>query len=160
MARYIKADGKIEEVHPTNGTEFSLQEMKAFVGGYLEAIKLTSKEVMYVNEEFVRLQLPINARATEVLHQHRPDHAHYPLCGDVLIASLAETGDEPDILRIPVEPVILPCSECGSENYPNYHYELAGMSGVLCKKCLGVEIANLNMVLNTEEDYLEVRNEE
>jgi len=96
MARWIKADSKVSQVHPKNGTEFSLDEMRDFVGGHLEAVKLTSKEVMYVNEDFVGLQLPINATATEVLHQHRPDIT-YPICGDVLIASLRETGDEEDV---------------------------------------------------------------
>ena len=93
MARFIKTDGTVQEAHPTNGVEFSLDEMRNFVGGYLEAIKLTSQEVLYCNEDFVGLQLPINSVATEVLHQHRPD-IPYPLCGDVLIASLRETGDE------------------------------------------------------------------
>ena len=94
MARFIKTDGTVQEAHPKNSVEFSLDEMRNFVGGYLEAIKLTSQEVLYCNEDFVGLQLPINSVATEVLHQHRPDHAHYPLCGDVLIANLRETGDE------------------------------------------------------------------
>jgi hypothetical protein len=43
---------------------------------------------------------------------------------------------ESNALLIPVEPVSVPCSECGSETYPNFKYELVGLSGVLCKPCL------------------------
>jgi hypothetical protein len=66
-----------------------------------------------------------------------------------------------NILRIPVEPVTLPCSECGSENYPNVHYVLAGFDGVLCKTCLNKELATINAVLKREQklgyddDFLE-----
>lgn len=56
-----------------------------------------------------------------------------------------------NVLHIPVEPVSLPCSECGGENYPNYRYELVGMSGVLCKPCLSKELATINAVLQNEQ---------
>lgn len=72
-----------------------------------------------------------------------------------------ELSDD-SILRIPVEPVSLPCSECGAEHYPNYRYELVGLSGVLCKPCLNKELATINAVLRKEqedkgfdEDFLE-----
>lgn len=56
-------------------------------------MKLTSTEVMYLNEDGVRLQLPLNYKAMEVLRSHRPEHARTPIVGNVLIASLQETGD-------------------------------------------------------------------
>jgi hypothetical protein len=55
-------------------------------------------------------------------------------------------------LRIPVEPVPLPCDECKGENYPNYRYELVGMSGVLCKPCLNKELATINAALSSEQE--------
>jgi len=159
MAQWIKTDGTEQEVKPKNGVEFTLDEIKKCIGGYLEAVPYKPKLVMYVNEEGIRLELPYNARATQLIKEARPGYP-FPIYGNVLIASTVETGDEPDVLRIPVEPVILPCEECHSENYPNYRYELAGMSGVLCKKCLDLEVANVNMVLNSTEDYLELKNDQ
>jgi len=70
--------------------------------------------------------------------------------------------NEDNTLRIPVEPVVLPCDECQGEAYPNYRYELVGMSGVLCKPCLNKELETINAVLSKEqedrgydEDFLE-----
>lgn len=141
MARFIKTDGTVQEAHPTNGVEFSLDEMRNFVGGYLEAIKLTSQEVMYVNEDFVGLQLPVNRIATEVLHQHNPD-IRYPICGDVLIATLRETGDEENVLHVKTTPTNEKCTECGKA--PALQWNLYGMTGILCRDCLGKEVDNIN----------------
>lgn len=94
MARWIKTDGTESQVAPANKVEFTLEEMNTFVSGYLEAIKLTPSQVMYFNEEGIRLQLPVNHLATQVLRQHRAEHATTVIVGNVLIASLKETGDE------------------------------------------------------------------
>jgi Domain of unknown function (DUF3846) len=149
MARWIKADGTVQEVHPMNDTEFSLQEMRDFVGGHLEAVKLTSQEVMYVNEEGIRLQLPINTTATEVMHQHRPDRAHEPIYGDVLIASLVETGDEDNTLHVQTTPTNAACTECGHS--PALEWNLYGMTGILCRDCLAKEVDNVNHTMNMED---------
>ena len=132
--------------------------MRACVGGHLQALKLTSQEVMYVNEDFIRLQLPINTTATEVLHQHRPDRAHEPICGDVLIASLVETGDEDNTLHVHVTPTEAACTECGKS--PSLQWNMYGMTGILCRDCLGRDIGDINQVLQspqeaTHEDFLE-----
>lgn len=145
MARWIKADGTVQQVHPTNSIEFSLEEMRAYVGGHLQAIRLTSQEVLYCNEDFVRLQLPINAVATEVYHQHRPERSHEPLCGDVLIASLTETGDEDDTLHVQATPTKAACTECGKS--PALEWNLYGMTGILCQSCLSKEVDSINLVL-------------
>jgi len=52
-------------------------------------------------------------------------------------------------LRIPVEPVALPCERCYRENYPNYRNDLIRIDGVLCRPCLERETA-------TAEDYREM----
>lgn len=36
MAEIIKTDGTRRPVHPSNGTDFSLEEMQTIVGGYIE----------------------------------------------------------------------------------------------------------------------------
>jgi hypothetical protein len=158
MARWIKADGTVKEIQPANKTEFSLDEMRACVGGHIEAVKLTSQEVMYVNDEGVLQQLPINTTATEVLHQHRPDRAHEPICGDVLIASLVETGDEDPNLHIQTTPIDAACTECGKS--PAIEWNMYGMTGILCQECLAKEVGNANLALQTGQffsglDFLE-----
>lgn len=149
MGRWIKANGTVQPIQPKNGKEFSLDEMRACVGGHLEAVKLTSKEVMYVNEEGVLLHLPINTTATEVMHQHRPDRAHEPICGDVLIASLVETGDEDNALHVQTVPTQATCTECGRA--PALQWTLYDMTGVLCQDCLAMEVDNINHTISTED---------
>ncbi len=150
MARWIKANGTVQPIQPTNGTEFSLDEMRACVGGHLEAVKLTSKEVMYVNEEGVLLQLPLNTTATEVMHQHRPDRAHESICGDVLIASLVETGDEDDTLHVHVTPTEAACTECGKS--PSLQWDLYGMTGTLCRACLERDMGDIKQALQSQQE--------
>lgn len=91
MARWIKTDGSDIQVSPTS-MHFSLEEMCDYVDGYIEAIRLTHRLVMYVNEEGVIQQLPINQKAVNVVRAYRPGY-HWPIVGNVLIASYYETGD-------------------------------------------------------------------
>lgn len=149
MARHIKANGTVKKVQPANGTEFSVDELKDFVGGYFEAIKLTSHDVMYLHEDGVGLQLPINAIATEVLHQHKPERAHNPICGDVIIASLQETGDEDNTLHVQTTPTNAACTECGKS--PALEWNLYGMTGILCRDCLAKEVDNVNHTIKDTE---------
>lgn len=51
MAQIIQMDGAIINVQPKNGTDFSLEELQAVVGGLIEIIRLGSDEIMVVNEE-------------------------------------------------------------------------------------------------------------
>ena|SRR5436309_14014131 len=98
MAEYIKADPSqpIKTVTPANGETFTLQEMQKLVEGYVQAIALTPKLILYVNEDGIMLKKPLNARATAKLWQFQPGWTGTPLLGDVFIATLAETGDDQD----------------------------------------------------------------
>ncbi len=53
-----------EEVHPKNGTDFKLDELQDFVGGYIEIIHLNDGRIMVINEEGKLLDLPVNLLAT------------------------------------------------------------------------------------------------
>ena len=53
-----------EEVKPKNGTDFTLEELQEFVGGYIEIITLGGGKIMVVNEEGWLLNLPPNWAAT------------------------------------------------------------------------------------------------
>ncbi len=92
MARYIKSDGTEQEVHPKNGYEFTLQEMRNYVDGSLEGLRLTKRLHMYLDESGVLKGKPINEVASEIVSQKRGKPV--PVCGDVLIADVSETGDE------------------------------------------------------------------
>lgn len=66
MAKWIKADGTLLEVHPKNkGQEFTLDELKSYVGGWIECIFLNQRQVMVINEEGKLRGLPYNTMATE-----------------------------------------------------------------------------------------------
>jgi hypothetical protein len=53
-----------EEVQPKNGTDFQLDELQDFVGGYIEIIHLNDGRIMVINEEGKLLDLPVNLLAT------------------------------------------------------------------------------------------------
>ena len=91
MARIIYANGTEVEVMPKNGTDFQLEELKAVVRGYIEAVYLvrpgedpTTHQIMWVNEDGKREQLPLNQKATEIFRQATGDNTDF-IVGDVLI---------------------------------------------------------------------------
>ena len=67
MAKWIKTDGDVVEVSPKNAGEcFTLEELKDFVGGWIECINVSPAQVMVINEDGKLLKLPYNTVATEV----------------------------------------------------------------------------------------------
>ena len=50
MAEIIKTNGTRQSVQPTNGTDFTLEEMQGIVGGDIELVFLNETEIMVVNE--------------------------------------------------------------------------------------------------------------
>jgi len=96
MATHIKADGTKQTVTPANGHEFTLEEIRGYIGGYLEGISLTTSLSIYLDEEGRLKNKPYNEVATHELWKYRNDHriSRTTLVGDVLIASTRETGDE------------------------------------------------------------------
>jgi hypothetical protein len=62
-----RANGEVLEVHPVNGRVFSLKELQAYVGGYIEKVRGTSrrgKPTAYCNEEGVLDGLLYNRAAS------------------------------------------------------------------------------------------------
>lgn len=64
MAKIYRVDGGFELVEPANGTDFSLDEMKAIVGGYIEILPIGENLLMVCNEEGKLIGLPTNEIAT------------------------------------------------------------------------------------------------
>lgn len=67
---YHPADAP-REITPANGTNFTLEEMQGIVGGYIQIINIGNGNVMVINEEGKLLNLPKNAHATIIAHQHK-----------------------------------------------------------------------------------------
>ena len=66
MAYLIKATDEVSEVFPANGRKFTLAELQSLVGGYIEIVRIGRGEVLVLNEDGLRLELPTNERATEI----------------------------------------------------------------------------------------------
>lgn len=77
MAQIIKTTGEIIDTEPSNGTDFSLTELQAVVGGFIEVVHLPDGRLMVVNDEGKLNGLPVNPKASEL----------YPdiIVGDVLV---------------------------------------------------------------------------
>lgn len=67
MAKIIFPNGAELEVIPSNGTDFSLKELSAIVGGYIETVPTKDGQIMVVNEEGKIHHLSPNPKATELL---------------------------------------------------------------------------------------------
>lgn len=83
-ALLIRANGEQEMVSPKNGKDFKLEELQAFVGGYIEIVSLTLKRDMIINEEGKLKDLPVNIRATAIYHYNFPNTTDV-IVGDVLV---------------------------------------------------------------------------
>lgn len=63
MATLIKTDGTQTVVQPKNGTDFKLEELQTFVGGYIEILHSRSDDtIMVINEEGMIQSLPESQR--------------------------------------------------------------------------------------------------
>lgn len=60
----FEATGRAQGVLPANGTDFSLEELQGFVGGYIEVVHITENVIMVVNEDGKAQRLEPNSAAT------------------------------------------------------------------------------------------------
>ena len=67
-ALHIKAIPQvIKEVFPKNGKDFSLEELKQYIGGgYIEIVRCKGGQIMVIDEEGKLKGLPINPVATMI----------------------------------------------------------------------------------------------
>ena len=80
----ITTDGEIISKAPKNGTDFSLEELQEFVGGYIEILRMGGSLIMVVNEEGKLLDLPSNKTATKEYWFYTKNYSDY-IVGNVLI---------------------------------------------------------------------------
>lgn len=82
-AVWHKVDGTSVEVSPKNGTDFELEELQEYVGGYIEQVYLTDDVVMICNEEALILELPENVTASLLVSASI--RMPYHIFGDVIV---------------------------------------------------------------------------
>lgn len=68
LSTVINTDGLHKNVEPSNGEDFSLEELRRFVGGHIEIVRLSKSQVMVVNEEGKVNDLPENQYATMLVN--------------------------------------------------------------------------------------------
>ena len=91
MATRIDPDGTITEITPADGKAFTLPELQAIVGGYIEAIYTSpGGRIMYINEDGKGQHLPVNLKATRRVRGLRVGDV---IVGSVVLCTLKETGD-------------------------------------------------------------------
>ena len=81
----IKPDGEKQEVNPKNGTDFSLEELQGFVGGYIQVINLGRSEVMVINEEGKLNNLPTNGEASFIAHMRKAIFTFDRIVGNAVV---------------------------------------------------------------------------
>jgi hypothetical protein len=84
MATLITTDGTASTVTPLNGTDFSLEELKSFVHGYIELVYLNDGKLMVINENG-KYEGEYNLIATDVAHRHHAIESSDYIAGDALI---------------------------------------------------------------------------
>lgn len=47
----VKNTGTMQEIKPMNGSDYSLQELQHYVGGYIETVHLGADKLLIVDEE-------------------------------------------------------------------------------------------------------------
>lgn len=87
MAQIIKTTGETIEVSPKNTTDFSLEEMKAIVEGWIQVVWFYdgSDRIMVLNEEGKCNGLEYNAKATQIAREGQAIDPTDFIVGNVLI---------------------------------------------------------------------------
>lgn len=91
MARLIPVTGNAEWVTPNNGVAFDLDELQAFVGGYIEFVHLDDDLIMCINEDGKLKELPRNPLATAYAAPNLREGDF--IAGPALVMTQTEAGD-------------------------------------------------------------------
>lgn len=85
-AKWLKTNLEVIDVVPKNGTDFQYDELREFVGGYIEIVPLKNeKQILVVNEEGKLNGLPVNALATNALALSYQPRITDVIVGDALL---------------------------------------------------------------------------
>jgi len=90
MAQVIKSSGEVIETQPNNGTDFSIEELQAIVGGYIEVVSLRDGRLIVCDEQGKLKGKDFNTRATYILQTAFAFPTHDFIVGDVLVCDADE----------------------------------------------------------------------
>jgi hypothetical protein len=93
MALLLKAAGGVEEVHPANGRTFTLDELQALVGGFIEVVRARDGKWLVLNEDGKRQNLQLNVLASIKYKSAGVALPSDVIVGDVLLADAVEMGE-------------------------------------------------------------------
>ena len=91
MARVLYVDGTQATVMPASPPAFSLEELQAMVGGWIEVVYLPDGRLMVIDEEGKLKSYPRNEQATR-LAAGRLQLGDY-IAGTAVIVTLEEMGE-------------------------------------------------------------------
>ena len=60
----LAVDGSMTPIAPSKGDEYTLREAQAWVGGYIEVVRLDDEWILVVNEDGLAMGRDYNARAS------------------------------------------------------------------------------------------------
>lgn len=83
MAKLLRADGTSVDVQPKNSKNFKRDELKSFVGRWIEVVRINDKDILVINEEAKLVGLPMNVQATELVSNNLIPGDY--IAGDALI---------------------------------------------------------------------------
>ncbi len=107
MATILYPDGTSQEVQPTDGVSFHLEQLRAIVGGYIEIIPTRDRRIMVLNEEGKLEGLPRNEQATALVDF--PTREDYDRLKAVLGDALILVGDPSDLAADFIAGTVLVC---------------------------------------------------
>ena len=91
MATLFKTDGTIKTVEPKNGTDFTLEELKEMVNGYIETVPTKDgSHLIVVNEEGKLEGLSYNANATVYVGENTYLAKDDYIVGNMLVCKVQE----------------------------------------------------------------------
>lgn len=88
MAKLYLVDGTIEDVSPKNGKGFSLEELKGFVKGWVETVRIDKDRIMVINEDGKLDSLDFNVNATAIFRKYYGDDDF--IAGNALVCKITE----------------------------------------------------------------------
>lgn len=82
--QWISYKGEIKNICPANNTDYSLNEIRAMIGGDMEIISLGRGLTMIVNANGKMRDMPMNVTATQMFRETVP-HSYDFIVGDVMV---------------------------------------------------------------------------
>lgn len=87
-----RVDGTKETIAPANGTHWTLAELQALVGGYIEVVRTLSGRYMVIDEEGKNKRKLVNQVASDLYYYTGHDF----IVGDAVVVDTLEEMNGPE----------------------------------------------------------------